>query len=48
MCGHFTHFSLQIVFKLLQKVSHGGVSLKVIEVIVYPQQDYPCNLKAIT
>lgn len=23
---------------------HCGVTLKVIEMIVYPQQDYPCNL----
>ena len=40
-----TYFFLQIAFKLLQKVSHGRVTLKVIEVIVYPQQDYPCNLE---
>lgn len=42
---YFTYFFLQIVFKLLQKVCHGSVTLKVIEVIVYPQQDYPCNLQ---
>lgn len=44
-CAQYTYFFLQIVFKLLQKVSHGRVTLKVIEVIVYPQQDYPCNLE---
>lgn len=43
-----THFFLQIVFKLFQKMSHGRVTLKVIEVIVYPQQDYPCNLQELT
>lgn len=42
-----THFFLQIVFKLFQKMSHGRVTLKVIEVIVYPQQDYPCNLQEL-
>lgn len=28
-------------------MSHGRVTLKVIEVIVYPQQDYPCNLQEL-
>lgn len=42
-----THFFLQIVFKLFQKMSHGRVTLKVIEVIVYPQQDDPCNLQEL-
>lgn len=45
LCSCCTYFFLQIVFKLFQKVSHGRVALKVIEVIVYPQQDYPCNLE---
>ena len=26
-------------------MSHGRVTLKIVEVIVYPQQDYPCNLQ---
>lgn len=28
-------------------MSHSKVTLKVIEVIVYPQQDYPCNLQEL-
>lgn len=43
-CTYYTYFFLQIIFKLLQKVSHGRITLEVIEVIVHPQQDYPCNL----
>lgn len=41
---HTTDLSLQIVLELLKKMCHCEVTLKVVEVIVYPQQDYPCNL----
>ncbi len=41
---HTTDLSIQIVLKLLEKMCHCGITLKVIEVIVHPQQDYPCNL----
>lgn len=41
---HTTDLSLQIVLELLKKMCHCGVTLKVVEVIVHPQQDYPCNL----
>lgn len=39
-----SHLSFQIVLKLFQEVCHFKVTLKVVKVIVHPQQDYPCNL----
>lgn len=41
----YSYLSFQVVLEFLQKTSHCRISLKIIEVIVHPQQYYPCYLK---